>query len=117
MYFDRCTVGATAINQGIYIEETADWILGQFGDNIQQNFTSTEIEAAFEWVSYTGRTKIVVERRSACHSFHVVAFSLSEKGPRTSCPRADVRSIGIVERNVYQRFDQQLSKQRGLRNG
>ena len=74
IYFDLRNVGATAINQGIYVEETADWVLRQFGDQGQQNFTSSEIEAAFEWVSCTYRTKIVAEHRSLCNSSNGCLF-------------------------------------------
>ena len=68
IYFDLRNVGATAINQGIYVEETADWVLRQFGDQDQQNFTSSEIEAAFEWVSSTYATILVVLHRSVCNT-------------------------------------------------
>jgi choline dehydrogenase-like flavoprotein len=43
----NCMGGATAINQGIYIEETVDWVLEQFLGN---NYPPGTVADAFAWV-------------------------------------------------------------------
>lgn len=43
----KCMGGSTSINQGIWIEETTEWVQEQFGPEFG---TTDEIEAAFVWV-------------------------------------------------------------------
>lgn len=43
----KCMGGGTSINQGIWIEETTDWVQEQFGGS--DFATADEIEAAFAW--------------------------------------------------------------------
>jgi len=42
----NCLGGATSINQGVWIEETAEWVINEMGADFA---TTEEIEAAYSW--------------------------------------------------------------------